>query len=80
VRRLVVGEGLRVALAGVAVGLVAALALTRSLASLLFGVDAADARVFLAVAAALVAAALATCLEPARCAAGVDPATTLRAE
>lgn len=80
VRRLVVGEGMRVALLGVAIGLVVAVVLSRSLASLLFEVEATDARVFAAVAVAMLGAALVACLDPARRAAAVDPAVTLRAE
>jgi putative ABC transport system permease protein len=80
VRRLVVGQGMRVVGLGIAVGLGAALALTRLLASLLFEVEPTDARTFAAVAVAMVGVALAACLGPARRAAGVDPATTLRAE
>jgi ABC-type antimicrobial peptide transport system permease subunit len=80
VRRMVVGHGMRVVGLGVALGLGAALALTRLLSSLLFEVAATDARAFAGVAAAMLAVALAACLLPARRAAGVDPAVTLRAE
>jgi putative ABC transport system permease protein len=77
---MVVGQGMRVVGLGVALGLGAALALARWLSSLLFEVEAADAWTFLAVAAAMLAAALAACLVPARRAAGVDPAISLRVE
>jgi ABC-type antimicrobial peptide transport system permease subunit len=77
---MVVGQGMRVVGLGVALGLGAALALARWLSSLLFEVEAADARTFLAVAAAMLASALAACLVPARRAAGVDPAISLRVE
>lgn len=80
VRRLVVGRGLRVVGLGVVAGLGAALALTGSLSSLLFGVAATDPPTYLGVAAAMLGAALVACLVPARRAAAVDPATTLRAE
>jgi len=80
VRRLVVGQGLRVVAIGVAVGLAAAFALTRWLASLLFEVQATDARAYLGIAAAMLAVAFAACLVPARRAAGLDPAITLRIE
>jgi ABC-type antimicrobial peptide transport system permease subunit len=80
VRRMVVGQGLRVVAVGVAVGLAAAFALTRWLASLLFEVQPTDARAYLGIAAAMLLTALAACLLPARRAAGVDPATALRAE
>jgi predicted permease len=80
VRRMVVGQGLRVVAFGVAVGLAGAFALTRWLSSLLFEVQATDARAYLGIAAAMLATALAACLVPARRAAGVDPAISLRVE
>jgi predicted permease len=80
VRRMVVGQGLRVVALGVAVGLAAAFALTRWLSSLLFEVQPTDARAYLGIAAAMLATALAACLVPARRAAGVDPAISLRVE
>jgi putative ABC transport system permease protein len=80
VRRLVVGEGMRIALVGVVIGLAAAWGLARSLAGLLFEIDASDPRIFAGVAVAMAGAALAACLEPARRAAAVDPVTALRAE
>ncbi|HRC87928.1 MAG TPA: FtsX-like permease family protein, partial [Thermoanaerobaculia bacterium] len=80
VRRLVVSRGLQVVALGVALGLVAALALSGLLASLLFQVEPTDPRTFLVVATALLTAAFLACLLPARKAAAVDPATTLRAE
>jgi putative ABC transport system permease protein len=79
VLRLVLGEGARLAVAGVAVGVLAALALSRVLASLLFGVRATDPLMLVGVSAAMaVIAALASWL-PARRAARVDPARALRA-
>lgn len=80
VLRLVVGRGLGLAGLGVAAGLGAALAFTRLLASLLFGVASTDGATFVGVAAAMLLVAFAACLLPARRAAGLDPATTLRAE
>ena len=68
------------ALAGVAVGLAAALVLTRAMRSLLFEVGAADPLTFLSVPAVLLVAALAACYLPARRAAAVDPVTSLRSE
>ena len=59
--RMVAGEGLRVILAGAAAGVAGALALTRLLESLLFGVSAADPATFVAVVALVVAAGLAAC-------------------
>jgi putative ABC transport system permease protein len=78
--RLLVDDGLRLALAGCVVGAGAALALGRLLASFLFGVRPADPPVLLAVALLLVGVALLAAWLPARRAARVDPLTALRAE
>ncbi len=80
VLRLIVGEGVRMAAAGIVVGLVAALLVTRVLNSLLFGVTATDPFIFVANAAILVAVALLASAIPARRAARVDPMEALRAE
>jgi ABC-type antimicrobial peptide transport system permease subunit len=80
VLRLVVGEGLRVAVAGVSVGAVVALWAGRWLAPLLFNVSPRDPSVFAAVTAALLVVALAASLLPALRATRVDPATALRAD
>jgi ABC-type antimicrobial peptide transport system permease subunit len=78
--RLVLGEGARLALLGAILGLAAAAALTRSMASLLFGVSMHDPLTFLAVAAVLVCVAGAACCIPARRAMRVDPMVALRYE
>ena len=72
---LIVGQGMTVVAAGVAIGLVAALLLTRLLSSLLFGIGAADAMTFVSVTGILLAVA---CSVPARRAAAVEPAAVLR--
>lgn len=71
--RLVVGQGARMATAGVGLGALSALALTRLMASQLFGVTAHDPLTFAAVALILIVVAMAACYLPARRAAGVDP-------
>lgn len=78
--RLVVGEGLRLALVGALTGVVAALLLTRLLASLLFGVSPADPLTFVAIVALLLLVTLAASYIPARRAMKVDPVTALRCE
>jgi predicted permease len=78
--RLVLREGLRLAALGGAVGLIAALALTRVLRSLLFQVEPHDPVSFVAVTLLLVLVALAATLIPARAAMGVGPAAALRGE
>ena len=76
----VMGEGLRVVIAGVLVGVAGALAATRLLRSLLFEVAPTDPAAFAAAVALLSAVALAAAYLPARRAARVDPAVALRAE
>jgi predicted permease len=80
VLRLILGEGARMALLGVAVGLAAAFGLTRLMKSMLFGVSASDPLTFIAVALVLLAVALAACYIPARRAMQVDPMVALRHE
>ncbi len=80
VLRLVVGQGMAVALAGAGAGLVAALLLTRLMASLLYGVGATDPPTYASVAALLLAIALTASWLPARRAAHIDPMKALRSE
>jgi len=77
---LIMKRGLKVALAGMAIGIAAAFALTRLMSSLLFGVSATDPFAFGAVAAALMLVALLGCYLPARRATRVDPITALRVD
>jgi putative ABC transport system permease protein len=80
VLRLILGQGLRLAAVGVALGLVGAIAFTRLLKGLLFGISASDPWTFAVIAALLVGVALLACWIPARRATKVDPLRALRYE
>jgi ABC-type antimicrobial peptide transport system permease subunit len=80
VLRLVVGQGMTPALLGIGIGLAGAWAVTRLMASLLFGVQAHDPVTFGAVSLWMAAVALLATYIPARRATRVDPLTALRAE
>jgi len=77
---LVLRQGLAPVAAGISIGLLAALAVTRLLAGLLFGITAHDPVTFAAVSLLLAAVALLACYVPARRASRVDPCTALRYE
>jgi ABC-type antimicrobial peptide transport system permease subunit len=80
VLRLVLKDGLRIAVGGIVVGLAVAAVLTRWLETLLFGVRPLDPLTFGAVPIVLALVALAACAIPARRAVGVDPAVALHEE
>jgi predicted permease len=80
IMRLVLGEGLRIAAGGLAIGFLGALGLTRFLSSQLFGVSATDPVTFAAVAFVLSTVILAACYVPARRAMRLDPMVALRYE
>jgi predicted permease len=78
VRSMVVAQGLRVVGAGVVIGLLAALAFTRALGGLLYGVQPADAMTFVAMSLAMVTVGLLASYLPARRASNLDPMDSLR--
>ncbi|MGH9837604.1 MAG: FtsX-like permease family protein [Blastocatellia bacterium] len=80
VLRLILGQGAKLAMIGVAIGLLGALALARLMKSLLYGVSATDPFVFAGVALLLALVAFLACWIPARRATKVDPMIALRRE
>jgi putative ABC transport system permease protein len=80
VLKLIIRNGMVLAVIGISIGLMAAFALTRLMEKLLFGVTATDAATFASVSAALIAIVLVACYVPARRATKIDPLTALRYE
>jgi putative ABC transport system permease protein len=78
--RMIIGEGLKLSLAGLLLGLLGALGLGRAISSFLFGVTATDPLTFVAVSLLLTAVATAACYIPARRATKIDPILALRRE
>jgi len=78
--QLILGQGVRITLLGIAIGLLPALGIARLLASLLFGVGATDPATFGSIALLLVFVALVACIFPGRRALAVDPIQALRTE
>jgi putative ABC transport system permease protein len=76
--RMVLADGMRLAAAGIAIGLGASFALTRLMKALLFEVSATDPLTFALISALLAGVALLACWIPARRAAQMDPMTSLR--
>ena len=77
VQKMVIGQGMKLAAFGLAIGLLGALALSRLMEALLFEVRASDPMIYLSIAAILSAVAIAACWIPSRRAAGLDPTQAL---
>src|SRR5256714_7740470 len=80
IRRMMLGQGMRLLVAGLIIGFIGAVASSRIIRSLLFGVDANDPVIYGVVTLVLIAAAIVACWLPARRASRVNPMVTLRAE
>jgi len=78
--RLILGEGLKLTVLGVAIGLTAVWCLTRLLATFLFGVSATDPATIVSISLLFTGVALLACVVPARRALAVDPIQALRTE
>jgi ABC-type antimicrobial peptide transport system permease subunit len=77
---MILGNGMKLALIGVAIGLVGAFWLTRFMATMLFGVEPRDAMTFASIPVLLIAVALLACYLPGRRATKVEPTISLRYE
>jgi putative ABC transport system permease protein len=80
VLELIIKRGMALTLAGVTIGLIVSLALTRFMETLLFGVSATDPLIFSVIALLLTAVAMLACYIPARRATNLDPMIALRTE
>jgi putative ABC transport system permease protein len=78
VQKLVIGQGMKLLMIGVAIGLIGAFVLTQQIKSLLFGVSATDPLTFAAMTLLLITVAFLACYIPARNATKVDPINALR--
>ena len=80
VRRMVVGQGAKVVIFGVAIGIAVALATTKALGTLLFGVAPLDITTFVAMSVSMIAVGMLASYVPARRASRVDPIESLRGD
>ena len=78
--RMILGQGMKLALIGVAIGLLLAFALTRLMATMLFGVEPTDVPTFAAISILLISVAVLACYLPGRRATKVEPTISLRYE